>query len=227
MTPGTSKEQRVNVLVWIFVSDSGSVQKLSSDLNGDKYIITQTNKGSTIESQLVLSKLDESGVGSYYCQGQFSNGTTLPRSQEINLFQQIVYSHYSPCDGSKTESVNTSRCVLFVNEVVQTPPTMCPPQNSSDVSTTVTEEENMTTSDQLSTEQENNTTENGKSGAPSVMVPRQMGGGGDDSEESNDVTTILLYVAIGAVVLLIAIIVVLVLFICLCNRVCDCCRLCS
>ena len=215
-----SEEEPVDTLTWVFVSArSGIMQTLVS---GGGYTITQTDGGSSFKSQLTVNGLQSSNEGSYFCHGRFSNGSALARSQEINLFAQIVYNNYTPCEKEKVDSTTTSRCVLFVGEVV-------PPLSPSDatstntttkavtrppVTTTVAEQANTTKSVANSTE--------GTSGMETAG-PNQP----RDDEESDYVKNVVLYSAVGAAVVLIIVITLLVLFVCLCNRSCDCCGLCS
>ena len=214
-----SSEQRINVLTWIFVSEAGSGNRLNSETSGGKYTITQTNVGSSIKSLLVVNSLQELDEGSYYCQAEFSNGTSLSRSQEINIFDRRAYTNFPPCNESRVESTVTSRCVLFTSEVVQPlPPTEAP--SAASVTTTSPAATTTVTGNGDGTRSE-----------PTVMDQSavEQGEGEGEEEGGNDlsIANILLYSAIGAVVFLVLVITLLVVCICLCSRGCDCCQLCS
>ena len=214
------EEEPVDTLTWVFVSArSGIMQTLVS---GGGYTITQTDGGSSFKSQLTVNGLQSSDEGSYFCQGRFSNGSALARSQEINLFAQIVYNNnYTPCEEEKVDSTTTSRCVLFVGEVV-------PPHSPSDATSTNTTTKAVTLQPVTTTvaEQANTTKSvvNSTDGTSGMETgPHQPRG----DEESDYVKNVVLYSAAGAAVVLIIVITLLVLFVCLCNRSCDCCGLCS
>ena len=211
-----SSEQRINVLTWIFISEAGSRNRLSSETSGGKYTITQTNVGSSIKSLLVVNSLQESDEGSYYCQAEFLNGTSLSRSQEINIFDRRAYTNISPCNESRVESTVTSRCVLFTSEVVQPLPSTEAPLAASVTTTsitTVTGNGNGTQSEPTVTDQS--------------AVEQGEGEGEEEGGNDLSIANILLYSAIGAVVFLVLVITLLVVCICLCSRGCDCCQLCS
>ena len=199
-----SNEQRINVLTWIFVSEAGSGNRLSSETSRGKYTITQTNVGLSIKSLLNVNSLQESDEGSYYCQAEFSNGTALSRSQEINIFDRRAYTNFPSCNESRVESTVTSRCVLFTSEVVQPLPSTEAPSAAS--VTTVTGNGNGTQSE--------------------PAVTDQSAGEGEGEEEGGNelsIANVLLYSAIGAVVFLVLVITLLVVCICLCSKGCDCC----
>ena len=203
-----SNEERIDVLTWIFVSEVGNRDRLSSETSGGKYTITQTNVGSSIKSHLIINNLQESDEGSYYCQAEFSNGTALPRSQEINVFDRRAYTNFPSCNESRAESTVTSRCVLFSSEVVQ-------PLPSTEASAA-----SVTTSPATTTTWNGNGTQ---SKPTTDQSEKGEGEGGDDLSIAN----VLLYLAIGAVVFLVLVIILFVVCICLCNRACDCCQMCS
>ena len=235
-----TNEEYVDFLRWDYVDESGNIQKLNGDQHGSKYTITETNEGSSVTSRLTVNNLRSSDRGSYYCQAQFSNGTSLARSQELNLFTSIVYTSnkVSPCNESKVASSLTSRCVLFSTEVVLSLPTIRAPsivttvsvlavkettiqlQNVTNVSTTVVEAMTVTESGKESTQVKSTNTAEGAKG--NRMVKNRM-----MPHHREDVGDILLYLAIGIVVFLVITITILVLCTCLCNRACDCCQLCS
>ena len=204
-----SNEERINVLTWIFVSEAGNRNRLSSEISGGKYTISQTNVGSRIKSQLIVKNLQESDEGSYYCQAEFSNGTALSRSQEINVFDRRAYTNYPSCNESRVEFSVTSRCVLFTSEVVQQPL----PSTEASAASVTTSPATTTTGNGNGTQSEP-TTDQSEQGE---------GQGGDDLSIAN----VMLYLAIGAVVFLVLVIILLVVCICLCNRACDCCQMCS
>ena len=198
-----SNEEYIDVLTWNFVSEAGNKNRLSSESSNVKYTITQTNVGSSVKSQLIVNSLQESDEGSYYCQAEFSNGTSLSRSQEINIFDRRAYTNFPACNGSRMESRVTSRCVLFTSEVVSLLPSTEPPtgtasDTTSQATTSIlgngngTQSESTTTTDQF--EQE-----------------LGEGEGGNDLGIAN----VLLYLAIGAVVFLVLVIILLVVCICL------------
>ena len=236
-----TNEEHIDSLKWIFVPGSGNSQTLSSSGNGGKYTITQTDEGSKVKSQLIVNSLQTSDEGSYYCQAEFSNGTTLPRSQEITLFPMLVYNGDSPCEESMVESTKTTRCVLFTNEVVQPMPTSgsteapsstAEVKNATDSPTSTSIQSEIAATTKNETQITTATVDGG--GVTSAMAPNQNGetkegGGGGGGDSTNDISIgdIFLYLAIGAAVLLVIIISVLVLCICLCNRACDCCQFCS
>ena len=210
-----SEEDPIDTLTWVHVSESGNILTLAT---GAKYTITQTDQGSIIKSQLTMTGLQPSDRGSYYCQAHFANGSALPRSQEINLFAQIVYTNnYPPCGEEKVESTTTSRCVLFVGEVISP---LCDEnatiKNTTQPPVTVTSTEPV------------NVTQGVVGGCPNSTEvvetrPRQP----RDGEESDFVKDVVLYLAVGAAVVLLVVITLLVLCVCLCNTSCDCCSLCS
>ena len=206
-----SNEERIDVLTWIFVSEAGTSDRLNSGNNGGKYSITQTSVGSSVKSQIAVNNLQESDEGSYYCQAEFSNGTALSRSQEITVFDRRAYTNFPSCNESKIESAMTSRCVLFINEVVQPlPPTETPSTTAS-----------VTTSQATTNATENG---NGTQSAPSTMMPGQPEQG-ETEGGGLSAANVLLYSAIGAVVFLVIVTTLLVVCTCMCNRACDCCQL--
>ena len=226
-------EEQTYILTWILISDDGSTQKLTSGGNGGKYAITQTNEGTKVKSQLIINSLDSSDKGSYFCQATFSNGTSLPRSQEINLFERLVYNDKAACNTSRVESTTAHRCVMFKAEVVlnqllpctEVPSSASTPSNTTHSLTTVT-------ADQVTTTNTTSTMDGGKEKMATTFAmaprqPKQNEGEGENTEGEITVPNILLYAAIGAVILLVLLIIVLVIGICLCNRACDCCQLCS
>ena len=233
-----TNEEYIDFLRWDFVDESGNIKKLNGDRTGGKYTITETKEGSSVTSRLIVNNLRSSDRGSYYCQAQFSNGTSLQRSQELNLFTSIVYNRVSPCNVSNIASSLTSRCVLFSTEVVLSLPTTkaptivttvpapavkettIPPKNVANESTMAMEA--MTVTGNGNGEKSTHvksiiTTKGGNDIRNNMMVPHH----------GEDIADIMLYSAIGIVLLLVITITILVLCICLCNRVCDCCRLCS
>lgn len=230
-----TNEEYIDFLRWDFVDESGNIHELDGDRTGGKYTITETKEGSSITSRLIVNDLRSSDRGSYYCQAQFSNGTSLQRSQELNLFKSIVYNRDSPCNVSNIASSLTSRCVLFSTELVLPLPTTkapsvvttvpapvvkettIPPKNVANESTMAMEAMTVTESGEKSTQVKSISTTEGGNEIRNMMAPHH----------EEDVTDILLYLAIGIVLLLVITITILVLCICLCNRVCDCCRLCS
>ena len=225
-----NNEENIDFLRWDFVQESGNIQKLNGGQTGGKYTITETKEGSSITSRLIVNNLRSSDRGSYYCQAQFSNGTSLPRSQELNLFTSIVYNGVSPCNESKVTSSLTSRCVLFSAEVVLSLPSTKVPSIVTTIpalaikETTISHVTNESTVaveavtvTESSTQVKSIKTAEGGNEITNMMV----------SDHGEDVAEILLYSAIGIVLFLVITITILVLCICLCNRVCDCCRLCS
>ena len=208
-----SKEEHIDVLTWIFVSEAGSSNRLRSETSESKYTITQTDVGSSVKSQLIVNNLQESDEGSYYCQAEFSNGTALSRSQEINVFDRRAYSNLPICNESRVESVKTSRCVLFTSEVVQP----LPP----------TDHEGATTSSTTTTTGNGNGTQSKPSTVAMVSDQSTEWQGEGEGEADLSLANVLLYSAIAAVVFLVFVIIVLVVCICLCNRAYDWCQLCS
>ena len=204
-----SNEESIDILSWTFVSEDGNSDRLNDRTSGGKYTITQTNVGSSVRSKLVVNNLENSDEGSYYCQAEFSNGTALPRSQEISVFDSRAYMSFLPCNESRIESAATSRCILFTSEVVQPLPSAQP---------------SVTTVTALSV-----TTTSGSTGNGNVTqnIPSTMTEQGESEEGDLSISNILLYTAIGAVVFLVIVVTLLVVCICLCNRACDCCTMCS
>ncbi len=203
-------------MTWIFVSEAGNRNRLSSETSGGKYAITQTNVGSSIKSHLIVNSLQESDEGSYYCQAEFSNGTALSRSQEVNVFDRRAYTNLPPCNESRVESTATSRCILFSSEVVQPLPSTEAPSAAASVTATSPATTTTVTGNGNGTQSEPTTSQS--------AVEEE-----DEGEEENglSIANVLLYSAIGAVVFLVLVITLLVVCICLCSRSCDCCQLCS
>ena len=141
-------EQSVT-LRWVFVPDAvASARTLSDD--GIKYDISAFPSTGRARSQLTVSSLGTSDVGRYYCQGGFSNGTLLTRSQELSLFSQAVFDaqRLSSCSSFSGQSDQRTTCVLMAGQVavgtidpntmttppplpLTTPPPTTPPTTSS------------------------------------------------------------------------------------------------
>ena len=200
-----SNEEHIKGLTWIFVSEAGNRNRLSSETSGGKYTITQINVGSRIKSHLIVNNLQESDEGSYYCQAEFSNGTSLSRSQEINVFDHRAYTNFPSCNELSVEFSVTSRCALFTSEVVQQPLPSTEASAASDTTSPAT-----------------TTTGNGN-GTQIEPTTDQSEQGEGEGGDNLSIADILLYLAMGAVVFLVLVIILLVVCICLCNRACDCC----
>ena len=110
-------EQSVT-LRWVFVPDAvASARTLSDD--GIKYDISAFPSTGRARSQLTVSSLGTSDVGRYYCQGGFSNGTLLTRSQELPLSSQAVFDaqRLSSCSSFSGQSDRRTTCALMAGQV--------------------------------------------------------------------------------------------------------------
>lgn len=203
-------------MTWIFVSEAGIRNGLHSEISGGKYTITQTNVGSSIKSHLTVNNLQESDEGSFYCQAEFSNGTALSRSQEINIFDRRAYTNFPSCNESRVESSVTSRCILFTSEVVPSLPSL--PSSVTDQAPLAS----TTTSPALIITTTGNG--NGTQSEPTTDHTEQGEEGPGEEENNLSIANILLYSAIGAAVFLVLVIALLVACICLCSRAYDCCH---